>query len=126
MTSEPATSLAETTDSLTKPSVLQRNQPKRETIYLTKLTYENREFHFAHETAIEVTWDGELWTYESKNFGIEGFETTRQKADLAFRQTFALCWDHFACEEDDSKLSKKAKQIKTTFKSLISTIRHIE
>jgi len=119
---KPASELETAIRTLDSP---QHHRPKQETIYLTKLTYENREFLFVHEIPVTVTWNGAIWIYESEKYGIEGFETDKDEAYFAFRQDFDAAWENFACEED-SKLSEGAQRQKALLKSLVASVRYIE
>jgi len=107
-----------------KPDTPRPQQSKQETIYLTKLNYENREFIFAKEMAVKITWDGEGWSYLSKDYGIEGFALEQQEAEFAFRQDFDACWEHIACAEDND-LHESALPMKTTLRSLVASTRQI-
>ena len=94
------------------------------TIRLSKLIYENREFTFAHEMTVKMTWDGEGWSYRSEDYGIEGFALEQQEAEFAFRQDFDACWEHIACAED-SDLHESALPMKTSLRSLVASARQI-
>ena len=126
MAAEQATALTEATNTLAEPNALQHQQPHQETIYLAEVTDGNRKFLFGREIAVKVTWDGELWIFEFEDLGIETFHFNKQRAYLDFQEAFGVHWDYFACEEDDNKLSKKAKQLKIVFKTLVASIRYLE
>jgi len=100
-------------------------QPSQQTVYITGLTYENREFTFAREMAVEVAWDGEGWIYEAEQYGINGFARDQQEANFVFRETFDACWEHIAYAEDH-ELSESARDLKTELRSLVSNTRQIE
>jgi len=95
--------------------------PKIETFYITGLTYENREFVFAHEIPITVAWDGEGWIYETGEYGVNGFALDQQEANFAYRQTFDACWDNIACAKDN-ELAQSAREMKAALNSLVATI----
>jgi len=101
-------------------------KPKQETIHLTQLVYENREFTFAREMPVTVTQKGKIWVYEAKEPNIVGYEENKEDAFYAFTETFDACWELIACERDDKKLTPRAQQMKTAFKSLVANVRQIE
>jgi len=100
-------------------------KPKQETIHLTQLVYENREFTFASEMPVTVTNKDGVWIFESKEFEIIGFDESKEEAFYAFRMDFDARWEYIA-SEDDCKLTKNARQLKKQLKSLVAGIRHIE
>jgi hypothetical protein len=99
--------------------------PRQESVRLTSLIYENKEFLFAREMPVTITWDGEAWIYESKENEIIGFDEDQRGADFAFRQDFSVCWENFACE-DDGNLSIDAREMKANLKSLVAEARCFE
>jgi len=106
------------------PDGQQPNILHEETIYLAGLTYKDREFVFNHEMPVRVTWDGELWDYESEDYNIRAFEEDKQEAFFSFQLVFDACWENIACEEDE-KLTKGAQRMKAALKSLVANTRQI-
>jgi hypothetical protein len=96
--------------------------PDSESLLWSEIAYHDQTFVLKRELPIRVVQENGVWSFESKDYGLLGFGHTRDEAELAFRSDFSFCWNEIACE-DDSKLARRAKEIKQTFLNLVCNVK---
>jgi hypothetical protein len=90
-----------------------------ETLRWKELTYKDRTFVFNREMIIRVLEEDGGWAYESDDPDLMGFGHTRAEAEHSFCFDFTAQWDGLACEEDDGKLSRGAREVKRDLLALV-------
>jgi hypothetical protein len=110
---------APTLDNADAPAVVLSS----ETLRWKELTYKGRTFVFNREITIRVLEEDGGWAYESDDPELMGFGHTRAEAEYTFCLDFAIQWDDLACEEDDSKLSRGAREVKRGLLALVEARR---
>jgi hypothetical protein len=94
-----------------------------ETLRWKELTYRGRTFEFSREVLIRVIEEEGGWVFESDDPELLGFGHTRAEVEYTFCLDFAIQWDDLACEEDDSKLSRGAREVKRGLLALVKAQR---
>jgi hypothetical protein len=92
-----------------------------ETLKWSELAYNGQTFVLNKELAIQVTQEEGGWSFAEDEFRLLGFGHTRSEAELSFRSDFSFCWNEIACE-DDSKLARRAKEMKRAFLGLVASV----
>jgi len=91
--------------------------PPQETMFISRLAYENREFTFARDIQVTMRYEDGLWIYESKEYRLIGYDENREEAELAFKEDFVATWNHIGCDDTDN-MTQRAKQLRTKLRAL--------
>jgi hypothetical protein len=94
---------------------------EQEELIWNELNHGGRTFLFNHSLSIRVTKEDGGWTFETDTPELIGFGDTRFEAEQAFRQDFAVCWDHLA-QEDDGRMDIRARKLKLALLELAKEV----
>jgi len=100
------------------------SDPPQETMFISRLAYETREFTFAREIPVTMRYEDGLWIYESKEHQLIGYDENREEAELTFKEDFVATWDHIGCYDTDN-MTQRAKQLRTKLRTLVASERQV-
>jgi len=86
-----------------------------------QIIWEGRKFHLRKPIDLNVRHRGPYCFVGYQPVGIEGHGRNEQEALEAFADVFSATWDWYA-EEEDSKLSRDARELKRDLLSLVAEI----
>ncbi len=91
----------------------------------TRIIFGEQDFQLHRPLIVDVHFDEEGWTYESKELGIMGYGRQRREAAQTFQQDFAACWDNIA-QAPDSILAHDALGLKAEMLALVRRVGRAE
>ena len=119
-----------------RPMTLDRPRPRRKrrgrienpatlaanvTEAVCQIIWEGRKFHLRKPIDLRVRHRGPYCFIGYVAVGIEGHGRNEQEALEAFADVFSATWDWYA-EEEDSKLSRDARDLKRDLLSLVAEV----
>jgi hypothetical protein len=89
-----------------------------------QIRHDTTVFQLSRRLTIGVSYEGNAWVYESKEFSIIAFGDSQSEALRSFGDDFHAVWDVIA-QADDDKLTQDALLLKKRLLSIVASVHEL-